>query len=67
MGERKDSALISLVPDLLFPPIGPRPMLWDGEIALLRPEELAVARLEVGHKQEGVSTYSHRGSACGLF
>ncbi|RSH92742.1 hypothetical protein EHS25_008188 [Saitozyma podzolica] len=39
--------------DLLFPPAGPPPTLWDGEIIPLTQAQLAAARLEAGLKQDG--------------
>ncbi|GFZ43330.1 hypothetical protein JCM24511_01050 [Saitozyma sp. JCM 24511] len=53
LGERKDGGILPLVSDLLFPPAGPPPTLWDGEIIPLSQEQLAAARLEAGLKQEG--------------
>lgn len=60
LGERKDGGILPLVSDLLFPPAGPPPTLWDGEIIPLSQEQLAAARLEAGLKQEGVSEASIR-------
>jgi hypothetical protein len=60
LGERKDGGILPLVSDLLFPPAGPPPTLWDGEIIPLTQAQLAAARLEAGLKQDGVSGASNR-------